>query len=665
MMRAYMAIGVVVAGCVVQTPDPVQPKTGSGLTGTGDSVALDTSKVPVLAGPCAEGQVVARAADGWKCVSADSGPKGDTGATGPQGIPGEHGDSGPSGSQGDTGLQGPPGDTGPSGSRGDTGPQGPAGASVDGESVDVGDSRCPQGGAKFYVGSQTLYACNGEPGSTGADGLQGTAGATGPQGAKGDTGEAGLQGPKGDTGDLGPRGDTGPQGPAGTSSIVGSSLAVNDPNCPRGGSKFVVGGDTVYACNGEPGATGSQGLAGARGDTGATGPQGEQGAPGTSVVGSSVGTGDATCFYGGGRFVTGSDTTYACNGAPGATGAQGGAGPRGDTGAMGAQGPKGNTGPTGPQGADGTPCDTSAIAALQAGLGSLTATVSAQGARIATLEANACPPGWTATTESGFTGTLCTKTVAGSTDEMVKVGDYWIDRFELSNCDGMDANLGDRPAYTVTALPAGQARTTAVGCSRRGVQPQASITWFQAAQMCANAGKRLCTNAEWQTAVSGTPDPGAGTSADHGPSARVTLACNVASNPGEGPYAGTSGTAATGTPANALAHADCVSRFGAYDMIGNVWEWVADWQQAGGDASGWTEGKFAAAWSAAFGADGTWNINGRAAGDEGWKDGLPAAGFRGGDWDDGTGAGAFAVNWNNAPSSWASSYGARCCAGGK
>jgi len=45
----------------------------------------------------------------------------------------------------------------PQGPRGDTGPEGPAGASVAGESVDVGDSRCPNGGAKFYVGSQTLY----------------------------------------------------------------------------------------------------------------------------------------------------------------------------------------------------------------------------------------------------------------------------------------------------------------------------------------------------------------------------------------------------------------------------------------------------------------------------------------------------------------------------
>jgi formylglycine-generating enzyme required for sulfatase activity len=36
--------------------------------------------------------------------------------------------------------------------------------------------------------------------------------------------------------------------------------------------------------------------------------------------------------------------------------------------------------------------------------------------------------------------------------------------------------------------------------------PSANITWFQAQEACANAGKRLPTNAEWQVGVNGTPD---------------------------------------------------------------------------------------------------------------------------------------------------------------
>src|SRR5262245_3246363 len=36
--------------------------------------------------------------------------------------------------------------------------------------------------------------------------------------------------------------------------------------------------------------------------------------------------------------------------------------------------------------------------------------------------------------------------------------------------------------------------------------PAANITWFQALEACANAGKRLPTNAEWQMGATGTPD---------------------------------------------------------------------------------------------------------------------------------------------------------------
>jgi hypothetical protein len=41
-----------------------------------------------------------------------------------------------------------------------------------------------------------------------------------------------------------------------------------------------------------------------------------------------------------------------------------------------------------------------------------------------------------------------------------------------------------------------------------GVMPSARITWFQAQAACENSRKRLPSNAEWQAAVSGTPDPG-------------------------------------------------------------------------------------------------------------------------------------------------------------
>ena len=93
-------------------------------------------------------------------------------------------------------------------------------------------------------------------------------GPRGPKGAKGDTGPAGPagpQGPAGAKGDAGANGsngaagEAGPQGPAGTS-VVASSEPSGSANCEgRGGSKFVTGATTTFACNGEDGTGGGGG----------------------------------------------------------------------------------------------------------------------------------------------------------------------------------------------------------------------------------------------------------------------------------------------------------------------------------------------------------------------------------------------------------------------
>ena len=93
--------------------------------------------------------------------------------------------------------------------------------------------------------------------------------------------------------------------------------------------------------------------------------------------------------------------------------------------------------------------------------------------------------------------------------------------------------------------------------------PSASITWFQAQEACANAGKRLPTNAEWQVGANGTPDPGP----DNG-----TTDCNTASD---------------GGPSLSGARTSCVSARGAFDMVGNLVEWVADWVPQSTACPGW------------------------------------------------------------------------------
>jgi formylglycine-generating enzyme required for sulfatase activity len=93
--------------------------------------------------------------------------------------------------------------------------------------------------------------------------------------------------------------------------------------------------------------------------------------------------------------------------------------------------------------------------------------------------------------------------------------------------------------------------------------PSAFITWFQAQEACANAGKRLPTSAEWQVGANGTRDPGP----DNG-----TTDCNTKSD---------EVVTLTG------ARSRCVSARGAFDMVGNLQELVADWVAAPTFCPGW------------------------------------------------------------------------------
>lgn len=86
-----------------------------------------------------------------------------------------------------------------------------------------------------------------------------------------------------------------------------------------------------------------------------------------------------------------------------------------------------------------------------------------------------------------------------------------------------------------------------------GVLPTTCTSWFQAEQTCRLSGKRLLTNADWQAAAAGTPDPGI-----HDDGATT---CAVAS-----PFGVLTGS-----------RTHCRSVWGVHDMVGNAWEWVAEW----------------------------------------------------------------------------------------
>ena len=252
-----------------------------------------------------------------------------------------------------------------------------------------------------------------------------------------------------------------------------------------------------------------------------------------------------------------------------------------------------------------------------------------------------CPPGYTR--DSRATGIVLCKR---GKDEMVKVGDFWVDRYEMSivdagvynggKCDGVGRQYGlstdDYPTIPGKGFPdTGNYSVRLYACSMKGNKPSASMTWFQAAAACALAGKHLCTNGEWQVAAFGTPDDAS--------------SCNIS----------TRGKEAAGSRSR------CVSKWGAYDMVGNVWEWVDWWTQAG---KGWMskDADKKSPWpTSGYGGDKTWNLDGRADNGRGFVSGIPAAPLRGGMWLTLGDAGVFAMTLSNGPSYSDGSIGARCC----
>ncbi len=117
-----------------------------------------------------------------------------------------------------------------------------------------------------------------------------------------------------------------------------------------------------------------------------------------------------------------------------------------------------------------------------------------------------------------------------------------VDRFEASPSDTC-------PIKQPTSLQDTQTNLNEQLCMSQAIEtvvPWTYVSREQAATLCARAGKRLPTAAEWYTVAIGTPDNG--------------TACNT--NQGSLWSAGESDS--------------CVAATGVYDAVGNVWEWVRD-----------------------------------------------------------------------------------------
>jgi sulfatase modifying factor 1 len=111
-----------------------------------------------------------------------------------------------------------------------------------------------------------------------------------------------------------------------------------------------------------------------------------------------------------------------------------------------------------------------------------------------------------------------------------------------------------------------------------GAKPQVMITWTQAQKECGTGGKRLCGESEWTLACEGAerlPYP-------YG-YARNAEACNIDKPHPDAnerliadPRTREAEVARLDQRDPSGAHDSCVSPFGAYDMTGNVDEWVVN-----------------------------------------------------------------------------------------
>jgi sulfatase modifying factor 1 len=171
-----------------------------------------------------------------------------------------------------------------------------------------------------------------------------------------------------------------------------------------------------------------------------------------------------------------------------------------------------------------------------------------------------CPKGMTVVPASGQERAFC------------------IDRWEATLVEPTP-NGGERAVSPFVSV---DGRRDVRAVSEPGVYPQGYVSAQQAARACNASGKRLCRGVEWRKACRG-PERRAWSYGDR----REPGRCN---DKGRNPILALFGrnysrftmnqpklNQLDGTLSKTGEHAGCTNGYGVFDMVGNLHEWVADW----------------------------------------------------------------------------------------